>query len=149
MSRHSVFIALAAAAISTSALVVPAVLTPAAAQAGLNIVIATPPPAPVYEVIPAPRAGYVWAPGYYRWEGGRHIWTTGRWMPERVGYRWVPDRWDHGANGWYHVAGRWDRNGNGIPDRYEHRADNRPWGDRDHDGIPNAYDNHPYNPYRR
>jgi hypothetical protein len=70
-------------------------------------------------------------------------------MPERAGYRWVPDRWDHGPKGWYHVAGRWDRNRNGVPDRYEHRVDNRAMGDRDHDGTPNAYDSHPGNPYRR
>ena len=57
--------------------------------------------------------------------------------------------YDRGPNGWYHAGGRWDRNGNGVPDRYEHRADNRPMGDRDHDGVPNAYDSHPGNPYRR
>ena len=147
MLKRTVFTALAAAAVSTSALVVPAMLTPAAAQ-GVNFIIGTPPPAPVYEVAPPPRYGYVWAPGYYRWENGRHIWTPGRWMAERVGYRWVPDRWEHGSNGWYYVAGRWDRNGNGIPDRYERRADTA-WGDRDHDGVPNLYDRQPYNPYRR
>jgi hypothetical protein len=147
MLKRTVFTALAAAAVSTSALVIPAMLTPAAAQ-GINVMIGTPPPAPVYEVVPAPRAGYVWAPGYYRWEGGRHVWTQGRWMAERAGYRWVPDRWDHGPKGWYHTAGRWDRNGNGVPDRYERRADGA-WGDRDHDGVPNRYDTHPNNPYRR
>ena len=64
MLKRTVFTALAAAAISTSALVAPAILTPAAAQANLNVIIGAPPPAPVYEVVPAPRAGYVWAPGY-------------------------------------------------------------------------------------
>ncbi len=56
MLKRTAFTALAAAAVSTSALVVPAMLTPAAAQASLNVVIGTPPPAPVYEVVPAPRA---------------------------------------------------------------------------------------------
>ena len=148
MLKRTVFTALAAAAVSTSALVVPAMLTPAAAQ-GINVLIGTAPPAPVYEVAPPPRYGYVWAPGYYRWENGRHIWTPGRWMAERVGYRWVPDRWEQGSNGWSYVAGRWDRNGNGIPDRYERRAEGGAWGDRDHDGVPNRYDSQPYNPYRR
>ena len=148
MLKRTVFTALAAAAVSTSALVVPAILTPAAAQ-GFNVIIGTPPPAPVYEVAPPPRHGYVWAPGYYRWEGGRHIWTPGRWMAERVGYRWIPDRWERGPNGWYHVAGSRDRNGNGIPDKYERRAEGGSWGDRDHDGVPNRYDSQPYNPYRR
>ena len=46
------------------------------------------------------------------------------------------------------MPSRWDRNGDGVPDRYQatrpydNRYDNRrgPWGDRDHDGIPNAFD---------
>ncbi len=147
MLKQTVFTALAAAAVSTSALIAPAMLSPAAAQ-GINVMIGTPPPAPVYEVVPAPRHGYVWAPGYYRWESNRHVWTPGRWMAERAGYRWVPDRWERGSNGWYHQAGRWDRNGNGVPDRYESRSYGA-YGDRDHDGVPNAFDRSPNNPYRR
>ena len=147
MLNRTLFTALAVAAVSTSALIAPALVTPAAAQ--LNISIGTPPPAPIYEVTPAPRHGYVWAPGYYRYEGNRYHWTPGRFVAERPGYRWMPDRWERGSNGWYHVSGRWDRNGNGIPDRYEHRAERGAWGDRDHDGVPNAYDRAPNNPYRR
>jgi hypothetical protein len=144
MLKRPVLISLAAAAISLPALALPALVTPAAAQ--LNISIGTAPPAPVYEVVPAPRVGYVWAPGYYRHDAGRYVWTTGRWMAERPGYRWTNDRWEYGPNGWYHVAGRWDRNGNGIPDRVEsHTA----WGDRDRDGVPNIYDSRQNNPYRR
>src|SRR5689334_13581850 len=115
MLKRSVLISLAAAAISLPALTVPALVSPAAAQ-GLNIYVGSAPPAPVYEVAPAPRSGYVWAPGYYRYDNSRYVWTSGRWMAERPGYRWTNDRWEYGSNGWYHVAGRWDRNGNGIPD---------------------------------
>lgn len=141
MMNRTLLAALAAAALSTSALIAPAMVTPAAAQ-GLNISIGTPPPAPVYEVVPAPRAGYIWAPGHYRYVDNRYVWTTGRWMAERPGYRWVPDRWERGPHGYYRVEGRWDH--------YDRRASNNgPWGDRDHDGVPNAYDNHPNNPYRR
>jgi hypothetical protein len=147
MLKRSVLTTLAAAAISLPVLALPALVTPAAAQ--LNIVIGTPPPAPIYEAVPAPRAGYVWTPGYYRYDSGRYVWNTGRWMADRPGYRWTPDRWEHGPNGWHHVTGRWDRNGNGVPDRYERRAEGSPWGDRDHDGVPNRYDSNPYNPYRR
>src|SRR5262249_21456001 len=100
MLNRIVFTTLAAAAISLPALIAPAIVSPAAAQASLNISIGPPPPAPVYEAVPAPRAGYVWAPGYYRYEGSRYVWTTGRWMAERPGYRWVPDRWEHGPHGW-------------------------------------------------
>jgi len=139
MMRRTLFTTLAAAAIATPALIAPATFTPAAAQASLNVMIGTPPPQPIYEVVPAPRAGYVWAPGYWQWNGYRHVWTSGRWMAERRGYHWVPDRWAQHQNGWRHEPGHWDRQ----------VAERGPWGDRDHDGVPNQFDNHPYNPYRR
>ena len=135
MLKTTLFTTLAAAAISLPALTAPALVTPAAAQANLNISIGAPPPAPVYEVTPAPRAGYVWAPGYYRYEGNHYLWTKGRWMAERPGYHWTNDRWEHGPHGYYHVPGRWDRA--------------QAYRDHDHDGVPNAYDRHPDNPYRR
>ena len=135
MLKTIVVTTLAAAAISLPALTVPALVTPAAAQANLNISIGRPPPAPIYEVTPAPRPGYVWAPGYYRYEGNHYLWTKGRWMAERRGYHWTNDRWEHGSHGWYHVPGRWDRA--------------QAFRDHDHDGVPNAYDHHPDNPYRR
>src|SRR5471030_2965189 len=59
---------LAAAAISTPAVLAPAIFSPAAAQAELNVSIGVPPPAPIYEPIPGPRVGYVWAPGFWYWE---------------------------------------------------------------------------------
>ena len=110
MLMRSLYTALAAAAIFTPALVAPAAFTPAAAQANLNIglTIGTPPPAPIYEPIPAPRVGFVWAPGFWAWEGGRHVWHAGNWMPERRGYHWVPDRWAQAHGGWQREAGHWD-----------------------------------------
>lgn len=147
MIKHTLITALAAAAISTPALVAPAMFTPAAAEVDLNVVIGTPPPPVRYEVVPAPRAGYVWAPGHWRWDGHQHVWSAGVWVPERVGYRYVPDRWerymDNGHERWRYHTARWDRNGDGIPDRYQGRADH------DHDGVPDRYDSHPNNPYRR
>jgi hypothetical protein len=70
-------------------------------------------------------------------------------MTERPGYRYVAPTWSQVGNQWRYVPSRWDRNGDGIPDRYQaqrpydNRYDNRrgAWGDRDHDGIPNAFDN--------
>ena len=136
MLKRSVFVSLAAAAISLPALIAPAVVSPASAQ--LNVVIGTPPPAPVYEVVPPPRAGYVWVPGHHRWEHGRHVWVKGHWIAERPGHRWMPDRWVQADGGWRHVPGYWDR-----------QVASRPFGDRDHDGVPNIYDRYPDNPYRR
>lgn len=102
---------LAAAAISMPPLVAPAILTPAAAQASMSfgVTIGVSPPAPVYEPLPPPRRGYVWAPGYWRWEGGRHVWAPAQWIAEGHGYYWVPDRWAHVDGGWRHERGRWDR----------------------------------------
>jgi hypothetical protein len=34
-----------------------------------------------------------------------------------------------------------DRDRDGVPNAVDHRNDNGPMGDRDHDGRPNAYDN--------
>jgi len=136
MTKRRFLTALAAAAISTPALIAPALVTPAAAQVDLNVMIGTPPPAPRYEVVPAPRSGYVWAPGYWNWDGHRHVWAAGHWLPERRGYAWVPDRWTQGNGGWHRVPGYWDR------------REARAMGDRDHDGVPNAYDRRPDNPYR-
>ncbi len=48
------------------------------------------PPAPVYEAAPAPRVGYVWAPGYWDYESNKHIWRKGHWEHERQGQRWAP-----------------------------------------------------------
>jgi WXXGXW repeat (2 copies) len=103
--RKRVFaIALAAAAI---------VAGPAFAQ--VNVFIGTPPPPPRVEVVPAPRAGHVWAPGFWRWDNGRHVWANGHWIEARRGQHWVPDHWvkyrDSNRDGWRHDAGHWDRDG--------------------------------------
>ena len=108
MMSRTLFTVLAAAAFSTPAIVGPAIVSPASAQASLNISIGAPPP-PIYEAVPPARAGYVWAPGYWRWEHERHVWVAGRWMEARRGYHWVPDRWDHDHDGWRHRDGHWDR----------------------------------------
>jgi WXXGXW repeat (2 copies) len=108
MMTRSLITALAAVAISTPALVAPAMFTPAAAQVDLNLSIGVPPPAPMYEPVPVARPGYVWAPGFWRWDGGRHVWAPGYWMAARPGYHWTADRWAHEGGGWRHVPGHWD-----------------------------------------
>jgi len=79
---------------------------PAAAQVTINIGVA--PPAPLYEVVPAPRSGYAWAPGYWRWEGQRHVWAKGHWMEARPGSYWVADRWEPRDGRHYYEPGRWE-----------------------------------------
>jgi YXWGXW repeat-containing protein len=68
----------------------------------------TPPPAPRTETVPAPRAGLVWAPGYWNWNGRFYAWVSGTWIAERRG-KWIPDRWQQGSSHWRLVAGHWER----------------------------------------
>ena len=68
------------------------------------------PPPPRVVVVPAPRRGYVWAPGYWRWDGRHHVWVDGRWMREHRGSHWVPAHWEESRNGrWHFEDGHWER----------------------------------------
>jgi hypothetical protein len=109
---------------------------PSMAQASYSVVISSAPPAPLYERVPAPRAGYAWAPGHWEWRGHRHEWVQGFWIEERPGYAYTAPAWMRGERGWYMEPARWtpygrDRDRDGIPDRMEYRGH-----DRDHDGVP-------------
>ena len=86
-----------------------ALLVPVAAPAGVDIDIAIAPPVPRVEVVPAPRLGFVWAPGYWEWRGNAHVWIGGRWITARPGYYWVPDRWEQHGPHWHHYPGHWAR----------------------------------------
>jgi hypothetical protein len=92
--------------------------------------IRTAPPAPRVEVVPAPRAGYVWAPGYWQWNGHRHVWHNGSWMRERRGYVYSAPAWVEHDGRWEFRRGAWAR------------------GDADHDGVPNGADRRPNDPNR-
>lgn len=81
----------------------------AAAQVSVGIGVRVGPPPPRFERVPPPRRGYVWAPGYWRWDGHRHIWATGRWVQVRPGYRYAPAHWVHGRHGWHFRGGHWRR----------------------------------------
>jgi hypothetical protein len=67
------------------------------------------PPPPRIVVTPAPRAGWVWSPGYWRWTGREYFWVAGRWLPERRGYGYVPAHWERALGGWIFVPARWLR----------------------------------------
>ena len=95
--------------------------------AAVDIYVNTAPPPPRHERVPDARRGYVWAPGYWNWQGNRHVWVKGHWVKERRGYAYR-------ANEWVEHDGRWKLRRSG-------------W-DRDHDGIPNSRDRHPNNPNR-
>ena len=50
------------------------------ALADVEIFFGTAPPALRYEAVPAPRRGYVWAPGYWDGNRGKHVWKRGQWQ---------------------------------------------------------------------
>jgi len=110
----------------------------AAAPYGVTIDVA--PPAPRGEVVPAPRRGYTWVPGYWDWRGHRHVWVRGSWVRERPGYVYAQPQWVERNGRWVLRRGQWDRDRDGVPNRMDR--------DRDGDGIPNRRDSHPDNPRR-
>ena len=81
--------------------------TPAHARVDLFLNVA--PPEPQVEVVPPPRSGYVWAPGFWEWRGHHHVWVEGHWVRARVGYHWLPDRWDRDGERWHYFRGHWER----------------------------------------
>jgi len=131
------------------------------AASNVSLFIGTAPPPPLVERIPAPRHGYIWAPGHWEWGGQRHVWAPGYWVAERPGYAYNAPAWYARNGGWYMEQARWtphdsgyrgpDRDRDGVPDRYERRGYDRGGYDRDRnahsarrdedrDGIPNRYD---------
>ena len=89
------------------------------------------PPAARHEVVPAERHGYVWAPGYWDRRHNQWVWVKGHWEREHRNMYWHPHRWVERDGRWTREGGRWDR---------ERFVENRPMGDRDHDGVPNRAD---------
>jgi len=75
-----------------------------------NFYVRVGPPAPIYQVRPPLRRGFVWQDGYYRWSGNRYRWVGGRYVrPPFAGARWRPGRWNNSRHGWYWTGGRWRR----------------------------------------
>ncbi len=74
-----------------------------------EVVVRVAPPAAIVETRPvSPGAGYVWVPGYHRWDGHAHVWVAGNWQrPPRPHARWVEPRWRHRKDGYVFVEGRW------------------------------------------
>jgi hypothetical protein len=80
------------------------ILTPMEPQ--LVIVEVAPPPLRA-EDIPAPREGYLWAPGYWNYDGTTYVWVDGRFLPDQAGAVYVAPRWE-ASDGRYALYGeRW------------------------------------------
>jgi WXXGXW repeat (2 copies) len=102
-------------------------------QSGIALEISfnTAPPPAKYEVVPPPRKGYTWAPGYWDAKGNKHAWSKGHWEKDRAGHHYVESRWVQKDTKWSLERGRWNA------------------GDRDGDGVPNNRDRQPDNPNRK
>ena len=89
---------------------------PALARVDVHVEIGVPPPVAVIETAPALRSGYVYAPGYWAWNGDRHVWVRGRTIVERPGYSWVADRWEPVGGRYRFVPGYWapEKRGHGY-----------------------------------
>ena len=100
------------------------IATPLPGMAQVSVELDFGPPAPRYEVVPPPRPGYTWAPGYHYWDGRQHVWRSGYWIAEQPGYVYYGPTWVEREGRWAYQGPRWDRDGDGVPNRYDARPNN-------------------------
>jgi hypothetical protein len=98
-----------------------AMVTPMSSMAQVGIQLNLGPPPLRYEVVPAPRDGYVWTGGHWQWQSNRHVWIPGNWQASRPGYRYGQPAWVEREGAWQYRASRWDRDGDGVPDSKDRR----------------------------
>ena len=70
--------------------------------ANAQVVVQVAPPRPLVERrVPPPGVGYIWTPGYHRWDGRAYVWVPGAWaLPPRPHAHWVAHHWVHRRGGW-------------------------------------------------
>ncbi len=67
-----------------------------------------PPPAPRVTVVPAPREGYAWQPGYWTRDDDTWVWLDGTWAVESADLEWSAPHWEQvGVALWSLVPGQW------------------------------------------
>lgn len=144
---------------------------PSMAKADVDVFFSFAPPPLRHEVIPLPRAGFVWSGGYWDVRDRRHVWRQGHWERARRGYHYAAPQWVRHGHRWELQRGRWqsERNYRNVGRRYDENGYNhnrggygrdryggygrggygdRGYGDRDRDRVPNRYDDAPRNPRR-
>jgi len=73
-----------------------------------TIVTIAPPPIRVETVVVRPGPAYVWARGYWDWDGDSWAWVAGRWaMGPTTTATWVPARYQRVSGGWEYVPAHW------------------------------------------
>jgi hypothetical protein len=75
--------------------------------AATEISSSKPPPALLVEVEPQHRPGYVWVPGFWRWNGVSHVWVKGHFIVARRGHKYVPEHWVETNGKWIFYPGVW------------------------------------------
>lgn len=105
---------LLAAVVVSGALALPAAVQPLPPAPPLpdeirpRIVVVAPPALRVETVVARPAPGYVWARGYWDWDGDSWAWVPGRWAQAPVrSATWVPASYRRVSNGWQYVPGHW------------------------------------------
>jgi hypothetical protein len=99
MFKRSLYTFLATAAISTSAMIAPALVTPAAAQVGVSVNVGLPAVPMPFAVVQQP--GYLYNAGY-RGEGEHRYWEHGRWAERRHEERRFEEHRFDEHHGWDH-----------------------------------------------
>jgi hypothetical protein len=95
--RRTLLIATSAALLS---------IAPAIASAQISVRIG--PPARRFERVPPARRGFVWIPGYNRWDGRAYVWVPGEYRrPPNPRARWYAGEWRHERGGYVWHEGRW------------------------------------------
>jgi hypothetical protein len=70
--------------------------------------VVKPPPALVYESVPAPLAGYSWDRGHWSWDGLDYRWVHGHWLFNPHEYQhWQSGHWYQTGNNWFFHPGYW------------------------------------------
>jgi WXXGXW repeat (2 copies) len=83
---------------------------PIVASAEVGVFFNIAPPENRIEVVPAPRHGYLWSPGYWNAKGNNHhAWQAGHWERERAGSHFVQPGWTQHDNRWQLNRGHWDK----------------------------------------
>src|SRR5580765_1811689 len=74
-----------------------------------DVVVRIAPPRALHERrVPPPGAGYVWTPGYHRWDGRAYGWVPGTWVrPPHRRSHWVAPQWRRRGHEWVFVEGHW------------------------------------------
>jgi hypothetical protein len=110
---------------SLVALLIGGASLPSAAHGNVDFYVNVAPPPLRYEVVPAPRLGWVWVPGYWDWRGNRYFWVPGHHMRHRHGYYYEPARWVARGDRYYYARPGWrhDRDGDGVPNRFDRAPD--------------------------